>query len=622
MKRFLCEWRGLVLLGSVCSLVVVLPPSLLHADESEIVAPEAISPYIEMMSTRVESIDDLEMWFIAAQYQWLPLAPPDPDYILLQPSGEVLPFDPKNFPEQFNSRLVLTYKNSVPAYRVTIMEDPVTRETVFVTPSDIEAAVLDPEKDYDPNGYVYSTYPDLLSGRYSTAYIEYLMRLWDPSRVQLEVTLIPSEYVEQYLYAQEQIQEAAELELDEGDGGIEMLRYDGPPVTNLWISSILRMTNSVQLTIVYPTSFTNRLDVFASRDLIEWWWTVEATQNANPSTNWIEWMDIGVVTNGTPIPRFYIAGNADLDSDGDGFSDARETLVHHSDSNNAASFPVSVSGALTYNGQETGQLYALAVTSSNSWSIGSFAKISAPGSYTNSNVATLLSYWFKAFRDVNNNMTFDIWEPWGLYSTSSTSVTGALTGINITLNDQGSIWGALDYTGSETGDVWVVAVTNASSWATEFSQTIGWVQGGGSETGGAIFLTFPTDYALTGLPRTNIWIKGFMDVNEDGQMQTNEPAGAYLYLPIALTNRVTGIDFTLGNDADGDGLLDWVETGTQSFNSPFDTGSSPTNSQSDADGIPDGTEVAARTDPNNSDTNKPSVTLSYPPNGSQWRFLP
>lgn len=56
--------------------------------------------------------------------------------------------------------------------------------------------------------------------------------------------------------------------------------------------------------------------------------------------------------------------------------------------------------------------------------------------------------------------------------------------------------------------------------------------------------------------------------------------------------------FFLDEDDDGDGLLDIYETGTGSFVSDLNTGSSPVASDSDADGFADGVEVAEGTDPN------------------------
>jgi uncharacterized delta-60 repeat protein len=56
-------------------------------------------------------------------------------------------------------------------------------------------------------------------------------------------------------------------------------------------------------------------------------------------------------------------------------------------------------------------------------------------------------------------------------------------------------------------------------------------------------------------------------------------------------------------DTDHDGILDWYETGTGIYVSPEDTGTSPTNPDSDNDGLPDGMEVITyHTNPNLPDT--------------------
>ena len=74
-------------------------------------------------------------------------------------------------------------------------------------------------------------------------------------------------------------------------------------------------------------------------------------------------------------------------------------------------------------------------------------------------------------------------------------------------------------------------------------------------------------------------------------------------------------------DSDGDGLEDWRETSTGIYVNSTNTGSSPTDADSDDDGIADGTEVSNRTDPNNSDTTPPNVTISFPTNNWQWTLI-
>jgi YVTN family beta-propeller protein len=70
---------------------------------------------------------------------------------------------------------------------------------------------------------------------------------------------------------------------------------------------------------------------------------------------------------------------------------------------------------------------------------------------------------------------------------------------------------------------------------------------------------------------------------------------------------------TLGDvcdqDDDDDGLLDVVETNTMVFNGPSDTGTDPLNADTDGDGVDDGTEVLAGSDPTDPLSLPPAVPL-------------
>ncbi len=591
------------------------------------------------MSTEVFSPDDLDRWFVEQQYDWLPIMPPAEDFILRQPSGQVLPFDWKKFPPEFVKGLTARYLNSVPSYDVTLVEDPKTRQTLFFNSKGEQVFALQPVPGYDPLWFLKDYRPELFSGRYTPWYVDYMGQLYDPSRVQAGVTLIPAEYAEYYLYAEERIADAASaMAFSSGSGGGVLMMYSGPPVTNIVFTAIER-TNGIRVTIAYPYNgstyptncFTNRLDIFTSSDLLESWWDLAVTTNVSPSTNWIEWTD-GTVTATWLTVRFYAAGNADLDSDGDGFADAREIFMYHTDPNNPTSKPVNVSGSVSYGGIETGTIYVLATAVSNSWSIGCSTAIAGPGPYTNGEVAAMRSYWFKAFRDVNTNHSWDGWEPSGIYSSSSTYVTSNLSGVNITLSDTPSIWGTISYTGSKTGNVYVLAVTASNSWDTTYSTMIPWVQGDTSMSGGTTYLTFPVNYSIQGLPASNYWIRAFIDSDTNEAFTHLEAGGQYTSNSIPVSNRVTGVSFTIAQDSDSDGMPDWWEwqygfnpastsdagqdADSDSLNNlaEYNWGTNPRNPDTDGDGMKDGDEVAQGYDPTTSNA-AAQVWIRFPTDG-------
>jgi hypothetical protein len=76
-------------------------------------------------------------------------------------------------------------------------------------------------------------------------------------------------------------------------------------------------------------------------------------------------------------------------------------------------------------------------------------------------------------------------------------------------------------------------------------------------------------------------------------------------------------------DTDADGLPDAVETDTGVYVGPHDTGTSPSTSDTDGDGVSDYLEVVAqRTDPTSSDTRAPLVAIARPVDRTTWVCLP
>ena len=87
--------------------------------------------------------------------------------------------------------------------------------------------------------------------------------------------------------------------------------------------------------------------------------------------------------------------------------------------------------------------------------------------------------------------------------------------------------------------------------------------------------------------------------NQDGDVY-GDACDAFISDPAEwLDTDIDGVGNNADSDDDGDGLLDANETGTGVFVSSIDTGTDPLIADSDGDGVEDGLEVSAGTDPLN-----------------------
>ena len=482
----------------------------------------------------------------------------------------MLPFTADNFPKEFIEGLAGVYEYSVPVHPITIEEDPETRALNFYNADGKLFYTLAAAVGYDPFAYLKDRMPDLYAGKANAAGCAYWESIFDPARVRIKTSLIESKDVEYWLYAKAKVEAAQEKE-EEGGGEMMMVMQENA-TTNIYFTEIKKVTNGVSMTIKYPSGFTNGLDVFMISELVPEIWNFAVKSLPTTGTN-LTWVDTNSwVQTGYPV-RMYSAADATTDADGDGYADGREIMVYQTDPNAATSRPVSVAGTVSYSGPETGTIYVIFSAVSNGWSLAKSTARTSPGAYTNNEIGNGQSYWFNAFRDVNGNFARDNWEPWGTYSANSMLITGDTSGINITLQDVPSVWGQISYTGSATGDVYIVAVTSSNSWDMTYQAAIPWVQSVG-ESGEQYFASFPMNYAIVGIPASTYWIRAFVDEDYNAAFTPGEAVAQYVVNSIPVSNRVTGINITLNLDSDGDGFPDFAEI--------YLTGSSPTNA---TDGI-------------------------------------
>lgn len=98
--------------------------------------------------------------------------------------------------------------------------------------------------------------------------------------------------------------------------------------TNLQMVTGSITNGVVEIEIGWPIFFTNNMEVFACTNLLEHDWQVVSSSLSTTGVTSVVWVDTDS-TNHTQ--RFYIVGNADLDTDGEGLVDARENLLFGTD---------------------------------------------------------------------------------------------------------------------------------------------------------------------------------------------------------------------------------------------------------------------------------------------------
>ncbi len=246
---------------------------------------------------------------------------------------DVVPFDAASFDDKFLDELLGEDKNSVAIYPLSLALDPKTRETLI----------------YNADGKLIAAIP-----------ADKVSRYWpgdsDPARVILQLDMLPSEDVEQYLYTESRISTYEETRTAKAKktGGMALHSLGA---SEFGICNFQRQTNgTMRLTV---TNGADVAEVFSytvwhtSAVVVATWTNEESNVVTDTNTLWYSdsppfnglesawecqttnllltngvgvWDDANVSSNARV--RFYGVANR-MDTDEDGLTDGAEKFVHH-----------------------------------------------------------------------------------------------------------------------------------------------------------------------------------------------------------------------------------------------------------------------------------------------------
>lgn len=243
-------------------------------------------------------------------------APPSTNGFFYAQRGQIKAFDSGAFPALFVSGLVTQlYREAVTVYPITVAEDPLTRDRVFYNANDQEIWRQAAPEGYDPFRFLRVVRPWALTNDSPDAVA--LRATYDPSRIRMQYLLIPVEGIPDYaLYLATQAANQQTMTMAQ-----TMMMDYSPDPSVFALTSITVSGGTADIGVHLPDGTNRHVDVFSSTSLTGFPWTLVTT--TSPQSGLFH-----VQTLTTSSNCFYRAGNADIDTDGDGIPDDREQLLY------------------------------------------------------------------------------------------------------------------------------------------------------------------------------------------------------------------------------------------------------------------------------------------------------
>lgn len=277
----------------------------------------AISTTTEPVST----LEDLRSLLRDSQQKYAIAAIPTTEIFWEERTDDIF-VDWKQFPQSVKELAIATLdENLIPRYEIHLWESSETGIITIANKYSQVMAKLEPEEEFDPLGWAMDYFGVSVVGELTG----FQQIIHASHHTALSLTLTPVAFEEACADIREEEQALAMQEAAMTMGGLAMMSLPESP-TNLVLAINSTNTNAVvEILIGYPETFTNRVEVYATTNLIEGVWEiVSSSPLITTGQTSVTWTD----TQTNLQFRAYRAGNADLDTDGDGLVDAREILLY------------------------------------------------------------------------------------------------------------------------------------------------------------------------------------------------------------------------------------------------------------------------------------------------------
>jgi len=299
----------------------------------------------------VDNVRELNDLFREHQAQYTPIAPPIQS-LFVQDYNLVIPARFDQLPENFTRQIIGTLNEDlIPLYKITVYEDPKTQQSVFLNDEGVELYRLDAPPTYSPLTWQREHF-QLDETKILDPWTSWI---FSSAHISASMTLVPVEFYETYILAEEQRQLDVAKELvpmmqttepTEGSmivsvQAVSVAEDDGAEVPMMAMASfpslpggtVTNTTGSsgssnqlMQLTFTPPAGFGNYAEIFRTTSLIPTNWSVVLNSQAVTSgveTTWIDYASSNQATG------YFIISDATDDQDFDGFSDLREFYITH-----------------------------------------------------------------------------------------------------------------------------------------------------------------------------------------------------------------------------------------------------------------------------------------------------